>query len=58
MDLFSKSNPFKKDEKFKSYTVYVKYEDGHVIANHNITNVHPYMAKIRKSPGVKSVWYE
>ncbi len=57
-DFFNKSDPFKSEKEFKTYTVYVKYKNGKVIAKKNITNVYPYMAKVRTQLDVVTCWYE
>jgi len=57
-DPFHNSNPFKKPTVPIVATVMVRYKDGKVVANHNITNPWPYMISLKKHPNVQSVWIE
>ena len=56
-DPFYNSDPFRKKAALSmEVTVMVRYKDGSVIAQPNITNPWPYILAMKKHPNVTSAW--
>jgi len=59
---FSRSDPFRnKNNPIASIggvTVMIRFKDGRVSAQHNVSNPWPYIIEMRKQSNVKSVWID